>query len=209
VNNYIDRYGLYNVEPVDQDGLPTGNDGWILTAYAKKLGLPVNSARLEVTWDYLDYPFERIPGKKEPPVSRDVVLGLVSLGILSSRDLAKAKWTFSPFPLPPFNPVKLIKQIRQARGQHRNYFWKNGLDQIYRFAFSVPLTDRAFYYRCRGLKAPLIYRLIEAADKRMKPKNNSSALIRWLKYDKWPVIKVFEEYFGKEHPITNKARVRL
>jgi hypothetical protein len=203
VKRYIDKYGLYNVEPVDQDGLPTGNDGWILTAYAKKLGVEVSLIELANTYSSLPlmyvqgvacYPAARLPEKSEPPVSRDVMLGLSYLfnpAYIDDRFAPKiTEWNFSPVELPKFNLLKTIASFILAQGEHRNFLWKKGLVHAYRFMFSVPLTDRAFYYRCRG-------------------KNNSSALIRWLKYDQWPGLETFIGYFGEDHPITKAAALNF
>lgn len=209
--NYIDKYGLMNVKPVGEDGMPTGNDGWILSAYAHNLGLEVNRASLRKLFhNQLDYipdvmfPVTRLPGKFAPPVSRDVMLGWAYFKLISSSDLELNRWNFSPIKLPKFNLFKLIHQLWKLRHSHRNRFWQDpGFEQVYHTAFLCPFQDRAFYYRCSGEKVPVIYRLIEAIDKRfVKPKNDSSALIRWLKGYGDPKPVVFNRYFrDPNHPI--------
>lgn len=207
--SYINELGLYDVDP-NTDGKPTSNDGWILTAYAQKLGLPVDKSRLILTKEMLTtradgLPIERLPNKQTPFLSRDVILGLVALKLISVSQLEKANWNFSPFKLPKFNLFKLISQLYQLKGKHRNHFWQNkGFEQVYYTAFSVPLTDRAFLYQASGKPVPMIYRLISWFDSKLKPKSNSGALIRWLKYDNIPDKKVFEEYFGTGHPFLEK-----
>lgn len=211
--SYVDKYGLWNVKECI-DGNPSGNDGWILTAYAEKLELPVHP-KLYHSWLTLErgdhirkFPIERLPGKEHPYISRDVVLGAIYLGMTDVWHLKRMDWNFSPIILPALNIFKLIHQLWQLRGKHRNHFWQNhGFEQVFHVAFMVPLHDRAAIYRFSGeTPPPVIYRLIEWVDKRRKPRNNSSALIRWLKYDQMPEIRVFEEYFGIDHPITKAAR---
>lgn len=210
--NYKDKYGLWNVKPC-VDGNPSGNDGWILTAYAQKVGFVVVLHELYETWGSLmcrgGFPIERLPNKPVPFVSRDVILGVVFLGLTDVKQLKRMGWNFSPRPLPELNIFKLIHQLWQLRGKHRNHFWQHpGFEQVYHVAFMVPLQDRAALYRFSGGTAPMLYRLIEWFDKRRKPENNSSALIRWLKYNQVPELKVFEEYFGEKHPMTRIMSVR-
>ena len=112
----------------------------------------------------------RNPGYSTPPFSRDEFLGCVSLGLLKNYGTFFG-WNFSPYPFPKFSLSKLLSQLWQLRPgiladryitlfkffggksvklplgynlsfKSRNYFWENNLDQIYRFAFSVPVVDR-------------------------------------------------------------------
>jgi len=85
--SYIDKYGLYNVKHCIS-GEPSGNDGFIITAYAIKLGLEVNFNLINSTYlslksnnfelrrrtvRYLwSYPVERLPNKADPMPSRDL-----------------------------------------------------------------------------------------------------------------------------------------
>lgn len=209
---YVDNYGLYNVKPVGEDGKPTGNDGLIISAYADKAGLMVDIYNLRVgLWHKLKarngFPIERLPGKETPYPSRDFYLAAKWFEFEKTDHLKRYGWNFSPFKLPSINPFKLVAQAALAIGKDRNFFWENKLDQIYRFAFSIPLHDRAFYFNMEVIHAPKIYALIEWVDRKFfKAGNNSSKLIRWLKYNEMPKIEVFEEYFGKDHPITLKIR---
>lgn len=181
--NYIDKYGLYSWKPILEGGEPSENDGWILTAYAKKRGDTLQWDKLNDCFKTLKkssegYPVERLPNKETPYLSRDVVLGLSYLGLWNYG------MTFSPFPLPKFNLFKLIHQLWKLKGKHRNHFWQNeGFEQVYHTAFMVPFQDRAFVLRCQNKKVPMIYRVIEWVDSRKKATDKSSAYIRWLKYN--------------------------
>jgi hypothetical protein len=206
--NYVADTGLWNVKPIKEDGKDTGNDGWIVSAYACKAGLPIEEDKLSDTFQKLRrsnfsiIPTERLPNKKEPPLSRDVILGMVYFNLLDVDDLIESGWYFGAVEPPKFNLVKLLKQLWKLRKAHRNTFWKeNGYEQVYRLAYMIPFQDRAFHYIRSGKKAPVIYRIIEWVDKKQGSGSDSGALIRWLKYDLKPDSEVFERYFKSGHPI--------
>lgn len=206
---YIDRYGLYNIRPVKKDLIPTGNDGWILTVYAYKVGLTIDISKVFDSYKELPFigkiPTQRLPYKLTPYPSRDVILGWASLGLLKVNDLVDSNWSFSPLPLERFKIIDTLYQFLDLRNKDRNYFWQHEYKQVYRFAFSVPFQDRAYLYRVSGKKAPLAWRVYEKLSRRVKPKNDSSKLLAWLKYNEVPSKEVWVSYFGKDHPITLKA----
>lgn len=205
MNNYIDKYGRYHDKPVTDLKPISSNNGWIYTAYAEKLGLPINYLTLEECFNHckvsnkdLDNKLAlvRTPGKNEPPISRDEILGMASLGFLKPRHLNG--WNFSPYAIPRFNPIKLIAQLwdlRPSLNRHRNYFWQNNLDQLYRFAFSVPLSDRHFILKKWGKFNP-IYWLIAKIDSKLKGDNG----IPWLKYGGDDRKTIMKEEFSEDHP---------
>jgi hypothetical protein len=209
--DYQDRFGFWNVKPVNKAREPSGNDGAIITAYARKAGLGMDWPNLWHTRDLVDkkngIPVQRHPGKYFPPPSRDTMLGLVAIGMLHPETLVENGWSFSPFKIPSFNLFKSIAAFWRLRTAHRNAVWMDkGEPHVFRFAFSVPLPDRAFMLRTAGMKVGFIYGLAEWIDKKFTTSSSSSTLIRWLKYEIKPEASVFEEYFGKEHPITLKMR---
>jgi hypothetical protein len=194
LNNYVDQYGRYHHKPVTVSEPIPSNNGWIYTAYAKKAGLEVDQYKLKYCVELSeqgDGVFWRTPGKPLPPMSRDEILGLAYLGF----DILKT-WNFSPYPVPKFSLVKTVKQFLEQRGKHRNYFWQNNLDQIYRFAFSVPLVDRHFILQQRN-KFNIIYWAIAKVDSMI----GSSSGIRYLKYGKSKEAMLKE--FPENHPIKN------
>lgn len=201
--SYIDRYGRIHDKPV-VNGDYSSNNGFFYSAVARKLGgfVPIDyryaSECSKRKVRHLD--------KVEPPISRDEILGLVSLGTMTQRELPT--WSFSPYPLPNFNLITLVKQLWDCKDKHRNYFWQNNLSQVYHVAFSVPLQDRHFINTIFKRFNPL-YWVIAKVDSWLTPKSNSGHLIRFLKYDIMPDIKVFEEYFGPTHPITYLARNKI
>lgn len=213
LNSYQDQWGRYHDKPTDGIN-PSSNNGWIYTAYAAKAGLSINIDQLILcrmlclrkTEQGMFY-YVRNPWKDLPPLSRDEVLGMVSLGVLPSRHLNN--WSFSPVDLPKFSVVQLIKQLWQLKPdlvkwklvfKHRNYYWQNNLDQIYRFAYSVPMQDRSFVLDCyKQFKwykpSHLFYRAIAKVDSIF----GGSSGIRYLKYDK--SYKAMVDEFPEDHPI--------
>lgn len=200
MNNYFDKYGRLHDKPC-VDGEPSSNNGFIYSAYAKKGGIEINISPEFATICAVD--FKRHPDsvkKNQIPMSRDEILGLSYLGYTSDM-LISGGWCFSPFPIPKFNLKELVKQVLEIKGQHRNYFWKNGLSQIYRFAFSVPLQDRAFILECCGETKSLryfFYKAIAVLDAKFaKPKNG----IHWLKYGGEKRKEIMKQEFPEDHPL--------
>jgi hypothetical protein len=207
MNNYFDKWGRLHDKPCIEYE-PSSNNGGIYTAYAVKFGIFINPEKLrecfelcsKVTPDGFFY-LIRSPNKELPPISRDEIIALAYLDLLKPCHLNG--WNFSPYPIPEFNLKKLIKQVFELYGQHRNYFWKNKLDQIYRFAFSVPLQDRAFILECWGETKSLryfFYKAIAFVDSKIsKPKNG----IPWLKYGGEDRKKIMQQEFPEDHPLQN------
>jgi hypothetical protein len=134
----------------------------------------------------------RSPDKYSPPISRDEILGMAALGFLKPSHLNG--WNFCPYKLPSFNPIKTITQFWELKGKHRNYLWQNKLEHTYRFAFSVPLSDRHFILSTWG-KFNIFYWAIAKLDSVIgKPTNG----IPWLKYNK--DIEAMKLEFPKDHP---------
>lgn len=207
MSNYQDQWTRYHDKPTDGIN-PSSNNGAIYTAYAVKLGLPVNETLLyECFKDCVKQRSDgqlytiRSPDKLTPPQSRDEILGMAALGFLQPCHLDG--WSFSPYSIPKFSVVELIKQVIELKGQHRNYFWKNNLDQIYRFAFSVPIQDRAFILECWGETKSLrylFYKGVALLDSKFgTPKNG----IPWLKYGGDERKKIMQKEFSEDHPLQN------
>lgn len=207
MSNYFDKWGRLHDRPVTKDKPVPSNNGWIYSAYFHKAGGKLNLAMLRLCFInciVTDVETKRIhlirsPKNAVPPISRDEILGLAELGLLEKRHLNG--WNFSPYPLPRFNPIKLVEQLIEAYGQHRNYFWKNNLDQIFQFAFSIPLQDRAFILECFGEKRSIryfFYKAIAFIDSKLStPKNG----IHWLKYGGEDRKKIMQQEFPEQHPL--------
>ena len=55
--------------------------------------------------------------------------------------------------------------------------------------------------RDSGRKVPFKYKFVEWLSNRKKDKSISSQLIDWKKYNKWPSLIAFDNYFSSAHPI--------
>lgn len=226
--SYQDRWGRFHHKPCVY-GEPSSNNGWLYTAYAKKAGVPVDMQTLGQCFNECRVDSStllRSPGKATPPMSRDEILGMVALGVLKPMNGVAISWNFSPYPLPRFSLIKLVKQLWDLRPEvsfefnknakyffnywisfrHRNYFWQNNLDQIYRFAFSVPVVDRHFILKSWGKfqwynPAHVFYAAVAKVDSTL----GQDSGIRYLKYGKSAEAMVKE--FPEDHDI--RQRVRL
>jgi hypothetical protein len=210
---YQDKHGRLHDKPCI-NGEPSSNNGWIYTAYLNKLK-PVNLLKEQTTACFnrclVNGKFLlRSPGKELPPMSRDEILGTAALKLLKPEHLQG--WSFSPKPIPKFNISKLASQLWQLRPtlskqttkdtivlkklyiRHRNYFWENNLDQLYRFSYSVPLTDRNFIQQTWGKFNP-IYWAIAKVDSWI----GKGSGIKWLKYDK--TLEGMRKEFPAGHPL--------
>lgn len=207
MNNYSDAFSRIHHKPVTTaNPFPSGN-GWLYTAYAARVGVPVNQLALEVAFDLCSQKVDgrtvliRNPGQVNSPFSRDEVLGAVDLGLLKPEHLDG--WSFSPFPPQEFKPLRLAQQLVQLyeHREDRNYFWQNSLEQVYRLAFSVPVVDRYFILQKWGtfqFYNPL--HLAYAAIAKVDSLTGTSSGIRFLKYGKSKEAMVKE--FPEDHPIT-------
>lgn len=233
--NYQDHWGRFHDKPVTEDEPLPSNNGYIYTAYYRKVaGISVpDYIKLEQCFQkcLIDGKFVlRSPGKITPYLSRDEVLGGVYLSLVKPHHLNG--WNFYGYPLPKFSLVKLLKQLWELRPscgsyyfdqplyirlfdyltgptiiwKHRNYFWQNNLDQIYRFAFSVPVQDRHFILKCWHKfqwynPVHLLYAAIAKVDSLLPKKSG----IKWLKYGGEENLKAMVKEFPVNHPIRVKV----
>ena len=202
MNNYFDKWGRLHHKPC-VDGEPSSNNGWIYTAYYDKLnnGMVIGNLRTCFEGCLRNGSFHRHPPsiQSKVPMSRDEILGAAALGLLKPQHLNG--WNFSPFPLPKFDIIKTIQQFLELRDKHRNYLWQNNMIHTYRFAFSMPIQDRAFLLECWGETKSLryfFYKGIAFLDSKFgKPKNG----IPWLKYGGEERKAVMRLEFPEDHPL--------
>lgn len=181
-----DKYGLYNEKP-SNNGEPTGNDGPILTSYMEKRGEKIDREHIrKCYWEKLQgrpIPRERLPGKLSPPPSRETILGWYWLGLLPVKTLKENDWNFSPYPIPRFHLFKTLGALWRMRRSHRNALWLDGGEpHLFRFAFKVPVQDRAYMLKDSGFRVPVFYRIFEWIHRLKKPRSQSSQNIFWRKY---------------------------
>jgi hypothetical protein len=212
LNQFQDSYSRIHHKPCI-NGEPSSNNGWIYSAYSHKLGFKLDFPALYQCYrqclkknpDTGKMFLIRSPNKELPPNSRDEILGVAYLGLLKPSHLDG--WNFSPRTVPAFNPIKLAKQLwdlRPSLKRHRNYFWENNLDQLYRFAFSVPLQDRHFVAKHSHFKINPVAKLFYWTIAKIDSIVGSDSGIRWLKYDK--SLQAMLEEFPAEHPFQHWSK---
>lgn len=227
---YLDSRGRYHDSPVTQSNPFPSNNGWIYTAYMARVEVEVSQTlttlvnvdkSTALTCSNLN--IRHLPEDKvsNAPMSRDEILGLAYLGYVS-KDLTET-WRFNPSdrPIPKFSLTKLIKQAqhlvivntyyKRVLGfdikmfnfelAHRNFFWKNNLDQLYRFAFSVPIQDRysilKWSNRFKFYRPDhLFYAGISLVDRLGMPSG-----MRYLKYGGYDNMEAMVKEFPSDHPI--------
>ena len=185
MSEYVDKYGLYHHKKV-VEGEPSSNNGWIYTAYAALLGITIDKMRLIDCFQRCiisSEPFKmnRLPGKGLPPMSRDEVLGLVSLGILDDHILYKQHYQFCN--LPNFEPkslwkvswVKALKAAWRIRNSHRNALWDE--PDLWHFGFRLPPQDTYYVIKKAGGRPGFLHTLYFY----VSTYNSGSHLIPWLK----------------------------
>lgn len=230
MNEYKDSRGRYHDSPVTQTDPFPSNNGWIYTAYMARAEVEINQTMTTfinvdestaITCSDLNIRHLPEDSSSEVPMSRDEILGLAYLGYVS-KDLTET-WRFNPQDrsIPKFSLSKLIKQAqslvivntyyKRVLGldikmfnfelAHRNFFWKNNLDQLYRFAFSVPIQDRysilKWSNRFKFYRPDhLFYAAVSLVDRLGGPSG-----IMYLKYGGRKNLDEMVKEFPADHPI--------
>ena len=226
MSKYQDSRGrLHNQEVTVAKPFPSNNAN-LFSAYGVKVGLLLLLDNETLVICSLDRLRHRKSDKDDvPPTSRDEILGLSFLGYTDER--LTENWKFNPkdYPIPAFSLSKLITQAKSLvvskpyykkvlgidiklyhfELAHRNFFWKNKLDQLYRFAFSVPLQDRYSILKWAGqfkpyLPSHLLYATVSLIDRLGKPSG-----IRYIKYGGDKNMKEMVKSFPADHAIVMKA----
>ena len=227
MSKYLDKHGrLHHKEVTAENPFPS-NNGFIYSARAVRSGLFVNIDK-KVLSICSQHNLRHLKEDVWPqvPQSRDEVLGLSYLGY-TPEEITKT-WKFNPEdrPIPPFSLSKLITQVKSLivgfqpyykrilgvniklyniELAHRNFFWKNNLDQVYRLAFSVPMQDRYAILKWSNrfkLYRPdhLFYAALAMIDKRGEPNG-----IRYLKYGGKENLKASVSDYPEGHPVRIKV----
>lgn len=221
---YQDKWTRWHDKPCI-NGEPKSNNGWIYTAYGKYLDKDhlVNrdlDKRLECYKGCRksEYPLkvDRSPNDPIPPLSKDEVIGMVSLGLMTRHELAYSHWNFcnfeeyTPKKLTLSSIIKAAKLLYAARKEHRNYIWENKVEDAYPLAFLLPPEDQYYVIKHYG-KSPGIFRTLIFYINTiltLTGDNKSAKMLKWLQLEDMnhPLLrfvdkdKFVRDYFGEEHP---------
>lgn len=205
--SYVCKYGLYHDKPCAVEGYdtnirlgnyptaiyaPSSNNGWIYTAYAKALGMPVDFALVHKTYlkckevEDKNFLAVRLPGKEEPPISRDEAIGMHYLGKdIGLRLMLFWDWNLSNSELwESYSWLKSFKTTLSLRDKHRNYIWENKVYPAYRFGFLIGYHDRYYIKKTTG---------------------NKSTLLEFV----WFYMYVITTFFSKKHYVKNVLWLQL
>ena len=209
---YQDKWSRYHDKLVTDFKPIPSNNSWIFSAYAAKLGLPLDEQKLRQCFKLCKLSVAplhlvRSPDDHEPPMSKDEILGLSYLNLLPVHILQLNDWDFCPYEIPKFNLVKTVQAFIRLSKADRNAIWENGGEpHAFRFAFKVSIVDRVFMLKKAGKKVPVHYSIFAFFSKMLTKQTDSIKLMEWLKSDEKPDLALFERYFGKYHVFCNKIR---
>lgn len=234
--SYQDKWTRWHDKPTDGENY-SSNNGWIYTAYAKKVA-PETIDDVELMICYRQcvkstkpMKIDRSPNDPEPPLSKDEVIGLVSLGLLQPKTLQDSHWNHCNFEY--YNPEKLTiksfykaikallnirKQIKEQNltgGDKRNYIWKNKIVDAYPLAFRLPPEDIYYVKKFHGLSVGLletIWFFLTACVTVIRG-DRSGRMMLWLEMTGihpmlaklLPKKKYFKDYFGEDHPLYRRV----
>lgn len=225
---YQDSDSFYHDKPT-KNGDPSSNNGFIYTAYSNYLA-PDSISRNAILARYINcresldpLMINRLPYKKLPPQSKDEIIGMVSLGLLSNGELEASHWNFCNID-DKFDRKLTIKSFFKAaislfkvRKEHRNYAWENNMTETYPLMFNLPLWDRYYVkkqYSVSPNLAEVTFFYLNAAMTYFKG-NKSSRMMLWLQLSdlRHPLLKYIPRnkwvrtYFGDDHTFTKNLEV--
>ncbi len=219
MSNYFDKYGRVHDKPTDGH-YRSSNNGFIYSAYGRHI-IPdrIDTSNIRKCFDkclrqHVPLKVDRSPNDSTPPVSKDEIIGMVSLGLLSHYDLEQSHWNFCNLDYEPkkltlkaaFKAAKILYSIRK---EHRNYMWENKLTDAYPLAFYLGPEDQYYINKLYDKPVTLlqtIFFYINAIQV-LTGSNNSAKMYVWLKLEdlKHPLLRFtnkeayINDYFEKEH----------
>ena len=209
---YVCKYGLYHDKPC-VDNEPSSNNGWIYTAYAKALGLKTGNYFYLYNSCFSDrgnFIINRLPKKTKPPISRDEIIGMVSLKTTIDDVLWYSDFNMYRLNLKNVSYFDSLKALWIIRNEHRNYMWENKIYPAYKLAFKLMPHDVYYIKKYNRVKQSFfewgmfqLYAFSTILQNNVSAKNvlwlqlKDLNSIFWIKFLNQK--KNFLEYFGKEH----------
>lgn len=225
MNPYICKYKLVHDKPcipANENGKvvlnPSSNNGWTYAAYLNAVsqgGYATSDAvfyacQKDRTQDPIYHTY-RLPEKKFPPISRDEIIGMISLGY---DPLKGNEWFMyeQPGKLRFKHYWEAVMQLIEISGKHRNYFWENEMYDTFPVAMKLWWHDRHYIInKHSGDNVPFYWIMFQLyawstilfgtyGEKNLlwlQLKDlKSKFLIKFLNYK-----KNFRRYFPMDHPI--------
>lgn len=235
--NYQDEWSRWHSKPTDGHNYST-NNGWIYSAYSKYL-LRDTERNLDYGKLYLcldkctrslePLKIDRSPNDPTPPISKDEIIGLVSLSMLKSNDLKLSYWNYCNLPEYTQKPLSLVvvwkairagiirnsivRKLKLTGGSKRNYYWENRMIDLYPLAFRLAPWE-IYYVKEMSNETPTFFEELTFYLHYIQvilSGNKSTRMMLWLmlkdlrKNNMLRFVnmkKYVTTYFGKEHPFT-------
>lgn len=221
MDKYQDKDSFWHDKPTNEYGDPSSNNGWIYSAYSKYLAphslnlAKVDERFLRCLRTTNPLKIDRLPFILKPPMSKDEIIGITSLGFNLKQHLKNSFWNFCNLPEYRQAPLTLkrvfqgIKALWSIRKEHRNYLWQNKILKAYPLAFRLDASERYYIKRMTGEKPTLfesLYFHIAMINTYLHGKNYSR-MILWLQLSDMkhyflkhiPLKTWVLDYFGPDH----------
>lgn len=223
---YQDKWTRWHDRPCENEE-PRSNNGWIYTAYAAHLMKGKNAFDFKMlqkcysgcnrTIFSSNMKIDRSPGQIHPPISKDEIIGLSSLGMLNVQSLINSHWNFCNLDEYEKEPLTIkkawiaVKSLWKIRKEHRNHLWQNQMTETYCLAFRLMPWDTYYIKKDWGFETSIFewfcfYLNFVVA---MLNGSKSSRMLMWLRLKDLGghklLLKILNEkkavetYFGKEH----------
>lgn len=226
MRNFQDQWTRWHHK--ESDGInPPSHNGWIYSAYSKYLAPGTTEPQLlfecyrQCKRSLYPVKVDRSPNLIKPPLSKDEVIGLASLGLLTDNELRNSYYNFCNLDadfdrkLSLSNTIKAIKALFKIRKEHRNYAWQQNITETYPLLFKLPPWDIYYIkklYKKRATLLEFILFYLNAASVILKG-SGSIRLLLWLQLKDLnmnilakliKVDKALEHDFKKDHPFYKK-----
>jgi len=224
--SYQDIYTRYHDKPTT-NGSIRSNNGWIYSAYSKYLA-PDTMDHEKLVYCYNEcfrngspLKIDRSPNDLYPVLSKDEVIGVVSLALLNDKELEANHWNFCNLEYTPekltFKSVfKAIKALYKIRNEHRNYVWENEIVDAYPLAFYLAPFDQYYVKRFYGKSTTLTQTVAFYLNfiSTFYKGNKSVRMMLWLQCEDMnhfllrfiPKNKWVRDYFSPNHPFVKNLK---
>lgn len=228
MSKYQDKWSFWHDKHTGKNKIPSSYNGFIYTAYSKYLS-PNSYDKEVINNRYLSYLksskpliINRHPDVKYPVLSKDEIIGMVSLGLLTDSELRNSHYNFCNIDS-SFNRKLTIKSFFTAakslydvRKEHRNYFWENEMKETYPLAFAMVPWDiyyvKKFYNKRPSLFQTICFYLnfifvLHKGNKSarmllwLQLKDLDSSLVRYIPERQW-----VKDYFGEKHTLYTRFK---
>lgn len=234
---FQDIYSRWHDKPVQYERHIPSNNGWIYSAIGKHLGF--TTIRSSLTECYHSsrtlsrfFKVSRSPDKITPPLSKDELVGMISLlNIPFYYELKKSYFQhnnlpeFIPKPLSELDWFKVPSELWSLRNAHRNEIWKNSKKYRNAIHLAFRLTPDYTYFvqqrdylRGYAPKPSFLHKVyfyiatyISLKSDRTSTKNIRFVMLKELKMEDSFLFKMIDikkqinDYFIPEHPFVKKV----